>query len=343
MADPSTPAGSQQTSTAASVMEGGLALVTRHEASDSKRSSSVAEGKSKTSDRPTKRGTAAKNNGDPSPTSTADSTEGGKQLAHAVGAIIETNIAESAADHPAGESRAPDATEQGNSKSNSAAAAKNPVTVVTNALTIQAPADMPGVDKTNDAKRKVSKVTAAGKNEALVGAARLARSGAAGRRGVKAAGESEEAARVDPARFVGRVAKAIQTAHERGSALQLRLSPPELGSVKLALTVIDGVMSAALETETESARRVLLDHLPALRERLAGQNIRIERFDVDVQRENTGGRPDSHTSHQGQQQHDQPRGQSPPRRATAQPTIIDQQALPNNIAGPNSQGINVMA
>jgi flagellar hook-length control protein FliK len=343
MADPSTSASSQPTSTAASVMESGLALVTRHETSESKRSSGASDNKSKKSDRLTKRGVAAKHDGDRSPASIAESTESGEQLAHTVGAVIETKFAETAANHPAEEPRAHDATGQGNSKSNTEAAAKNTIAVATNGVTIQAPADMPRADKIDDGKRKVSTLSAAGKNDLLVGTARLARTNAGGRRGVKAAGETDEAARVDPARFVGRVAKAIQTAHERGSALQLRLSPPELGSVKLSLTVVDGVMSAALETETESARRVLLDHLPALRERLAGQNIRIERFDVDVQREHAGGRPDSQTSHQGQQQHDQPRGQSPLRRSTAQPAVADQHALPTSVAGPNSQGINVMA
>jgi flagellar hook-length control protein FliK len=91
--------------------------------------------------------------------------------------------------------------------------------------------------------------------------------------------------RVDPARFVGRVARAFHFAQERGGTLQLRLSPPELGSLKLDLTVKEGVLNARLEAETSAARRLLLDHLPALRDRLAEQNVRVERFDVDVRRD----------------------------------------------------------
>ena len=41
-------------------------------------------------------------------------------------------------------------------------------------------------------------------------------------------------------------------------------------------------MSARLEVETESARGALLENLPALRERLAEQGVKIERFDVDL-------------------------------------------------------------
>jgi flagellar hook-length control protein FliK len=128
--------------------------------------------------------------------------------------------------------------------------------------------------------------------------------GAAGR-GART-GDATPLPRVDVARFVGRVAKAIQTASERGGALQLRLSPPELGSLRLQLSVEGGVMAATLEADSSAARQVLLDHLPALRDRLAEQNIRIERFDVDVRQDGSGGQADaraSHHDHRGQQPH----------------------------------------
>ena len=83
-------------------------------------------------------------------------------------------------------------------------------------------------------------------------------------------------------RFIGRVAKALGAAQQRGQALQVRLSPPELGHLRIELTIQQGVLSASLETETTAARNVLLDNLPALRDRLAEQGIRVERFDVDV-------------------------------------------------------------
>jgi flagellar hook-length control protein FliK len=116
-------------------------------------------------------------------------------------------------------------------------------------------------------------------------------------------GDAPALPRVDASRFVGRVAKAIQTASERGGSLNLRLSPPELGSLRLQLTVDNGVMSATLEADNSVARQVLLDHLPALRDRLAEQNIRIERFDVDVRHDGSGGQPDARASqHDGRDQ-----------------------------------------
>ncbi len=124
--------------------------------------------------------------------------------------------------------------------------------------------------------------------------------------------EGSQLNRVDASRFVGRVARAFHFAQDRSGTLQLRLSPPELGSLRLELTVKDGALTAKLETETHAARRLLLDHLPALRDRLAEQNIRVERFDVDVGRDGQGGqRPPS--SEQQAWQEQQPRQTAPAR------------------------------
>jgi flagellar hook-length control protein FliK len=126
---------------------------------------------------------------------------------------------------------------------------------------------------------------------------------------------------VDAARFVGRVARAFHTAQERGGSLRLRLSPPELGAVRLELMVKDGVLAATLETETPAARRVLLDHLPALRDRLIEQNIRIERFDVDVRRDGSGNQQSS--TPQQQREH-QPTHWFPPRSAAVQSAAAEE-------------------
>ncbi len=167
-----------------------------------------------------------------------------------------------------------------------------------------------------DSSEKVAKQIAA-KTESAVGPlGRALRSTIEGTRGGRLTG-ADETPQVDPARFVGRVAKAFHTAHERGGTLQLRLSPPELGALRIQLTVKDGVMSASLETDNASARRVLLDHLPMLRDRLAEQNIRVDRFDVDVRQENSGGQANPHGSNQHPHQ-PQPERAEPRRFANAQ-------------------------
>lgn len=108
--------------------------------------------------------------------------------------------------------------------------------------------------------------------------------------------QHSELSESDRARFVQRVTKAFQTASERGGPLKLRLSPPELGSVKMEVSLRDGALSARLEAETPAARAALLENLPALRERLAEQNVRIEKFDVELFDQATGGSGNGPTS-----------------------------------------------
>jgi len=96
----------------------------------------------------------------------------------------------------------------------------------------------------------------------------------------------------DQVRFLQRVARAFQTFGDRGGQIRLRLSPPELGSLLMEVKMDAGVMTARLEAETAAARTLLLDNLPALRERLAEQNIRVEQFDVDLADRRGGGTGD---------------------------------------------------
>jgi len=119
--------------------------------------------------------------------------------------------------------------------------------------------------------------------------------------------DSTEVTQADRVRFVQRVARAFESVGERGGSIRLKLHPPELGSLRLEVTVRNGVMNARLEAETQTAQSMLLEHLPALRERLAEQNIRIERFDVDLAGQSPGGSTDGADaqarSRQGHAQH----------------------------------------
>jgi flagellar hook-length control protein FliK len=142
---------------------------------------------------------------------------------------------------------------------------------------------------------------------------------------------------------VSRVAKAVQTANDRGGPLQLRLSPPELGSLKIQLTVKDGGLSASLEADNSNARKLLLDHLPALRDRLADQNIRVDRFDVDVKQENSGGQTNSRGSNQNSYQ--QQEQQSGARRTPNTGSQVVEATVPvtsTQAASVSSTGINLV-
>lgn len=93
---------------------------------------------------------------------------------------------------------------------------------------------------------------------------------------------------MDRVRFVQRVARAFEMLGERQSPVRLRLHPPELGSLKLEIAVRNGVLTAHLEVENASARAALLDNLPALRQRLAAEQIRVDQFEVDLMNQSPG-------------------------------------------------------
>jgi len=101
---------------------------------------------------------------------------------------------------------------------------------------------------------------------------------------------------VDRVRFVQRVAGAFRALGGDGS-VRLRLSPPELGSLRLEISVRNGQMTARLETENSTVRNLLLDNLPALRDRLAQQEIKIEQFNVELTDRSPGGLPDRTADH----------------------------------------------
>src|SRR5262245_33834280 len=124
---------------------------------------------------------------------------------------------------------------------------------------------------------------------------------------------------VDATRLLNRVARAFTAAQERDGEIRLRLSPPELGSLRLDVRVQDGVLVARLQTETDAARTAIVENLPALRDRLSEQGVRIERFDVDLMQRQPGGMPDQ----PGGRQQDMPPAPvnvlAPPRRQTEAP------------------------
>jgi len=95
-------------------------------------------------------------------------------------------------------------------------------------------------------------------------------------------GDGPNLSQSDQNRFVQRVARAFDAAKNRDGEIRLRLSPPELGSLRLEIRMQQGGIVARLEAETQSTRTLLIDNLPALRERLAEQGVHIEQFDVDL-------------------------------------------------------------
>lgn len=133
-------------------------------------------------------------------------------------------------------------------------------------------------------------------NNTQAAAAELARSASSNNLGAgRVAGDdgrqSGGLSAADRARLVQRVARAVRTAQDRGGELQIRLSPPELGQLRLQVQMTDGTLSARIEAETPHAKQVITESLGILRERLAEQNIRVDRIEVDLMNNGNGGSP----------------------------------------------------
>jgi flagellar hook-length control protein FliK len=142
-------------------------------------------------------------------------------------------------------------------------------------------------------------------------------------RGATQSGGEGAPLHVDAARFLQRVAKAFESAQERGGEIRLRLSPPELGALRVEVSMQDQGLVARVEAETAEARAVLMEHLPVLRERLAEQGLKLERFEVDLSQRQPEGQTSgdmSDRSSQRQPGHAQqaPRSLQPQREVTSE-------------------------
>jgi len=117
----------------------------------------------------------------------------------------------------------------------------------------------------------------------------------------QAGGDGPQLTEAHQTRLINRVARAFQSAGEGGGEIRLRLSPPELGSLRLEVKIHSGVLSAHIEADTPATRTLLLHNLHVLRERLEQQNIRVEQFDVDLSDRQPGNPPNDPRDAHGQQ------------------------------------------
>jgi flagellar hook-length control protein FliK len=86
------------------------------------------------------------------------------------------------------------------------------------------------------------------------------------------------------------VARAVRGGLNRGEErLRLRLSPPELGEVRLDLKLHGADLKVILVAETQTAREALQASIPELRRSLAEQGLRLEEFRVFVRQDGAEG------------------------------------------------------
>lgn len=94
--------------------------------------------------------------------------------------------------------------------------------------------------------------------------------------------QKSDVAAVDRTQLLEHVSRGIQVSYQNGQEVRIRLSPPELGSLQIDVSVKDGTLSARLEVQNNRTQQILSDHLPQLKEALAQQGLAVDRIDVSV-------------------------------------------------------------
>lgn len=88
-------------------------------------------------------------------------------------------------------------------------------------------------------------------------------------------------AAIDEEQFSGRVLRGLTTmVNQRGGALTMRLDPPDLGQLRVQMTVMQGVVTASFQAESAQAQQLLERNLAVLRVALEGQGLTVERLTV---------------------------------------------------------------
>jgi flagellar hook-length control protein FliK len=92
----------------------------------------------------------------------------------------------------------------------------------------------------------------------------------------------------DATRVTDRVVKSLNTiAANRGGTVTLRLTPPDLGTLRIQVTMSGGSVQATFEASTAAVGRVIEQNAATLRHSLEGQGLQVERINVQVNTSNS--------------------------------------------------------
>lgn len=110
--------------------------------------------------------------------------------------------------------------------------------------------------------------------------------------------------------------------NQRGGSMTMRLDPPELGAMRIHMTIVGGNVSAEFTAGSQQAQSLLDRHMATLRQSLEGQGLFVERLTVHAtplsSSQHSAARQDADASGQQQQswnhQHDAAGSESRGRR-----------------------------
>jgi flagellar hook-length control protein FliK len=124
---------------------------------------------------------------------------------------------------------------------------------------------------------------------------------------------------IDDSPLTGQVVRGLSAmVNQRGGTMNLRLDPPDLGQLRIQMTVARGVVTAEFHATTPQAHELLERNMAALRSTLEGHGLTVERLNVQVaaptSQQMTRDDSNANTSNQHRQQHDAAGGESRGRR-----------------------------
>lgn len=86
-----------------------------------------------------------------------------------------------------------------------------------------------------------------------------------------------------------RIARGLQNAvQQKGGSVTLRLTPPQMGTVRIQLQMHNGTVNAQFHAETESTRALLNQQISHLRSALEQQGLTVERLGVQLMQPTSG-------------------------------------------------------
>ena len=81
----------------------------------------------------------------------------------------------------------------------------------------------------------------------------------------------------------GRLVRGISAmVNQRGGVMNMRLQPPELGELRVQMSIVEGTVTARFAVGTEQAHALLHRNLAALRTALEGHGLTVERLTVHL-------------------------------------------------------------
>ena len=125
---------------------------------------------------------------------------------------------------------------------------------------------------------------------------------------------------IEDSPLAGQVVRGLFTmVNQRGGTMNLRLDPPDLGQLRIQMTVARGMVTADFHPTTPQAHELLERNLAALRSTLEGQGLTVERLNVhgaipSGQPQMTRDDTNANHSNQHRQHHDAAGGESRGRR-----------------------------